>query len=86
MEAKNSASRAETTRRTFLSASALSAASVATVPFLATTTDADWTSAIDVGNVTSITVDISKDNVQFGLRAVDQAGHLSPVALPQVAA
>ena len=50
------------------------------------TTDADWTSTIDAGNVTSITLDISKDNVQFGLRAVDQAGHLSPVAFPQVAA
>jgi hypothetical protein len=50
------------------------------------TTAADWTSAINVGNVTSVTLDISKDNVQFGLRAVDTAGHLSPVAFPQVAA
>jgi len=50
------------------------------------TTAADWTSAIDVGNVTTITLDISKDNVQFGLRAVDQAGHRSPVAFPVVAA
>jgi Peptidase family M28 len=50
------------------------------------TTAADWTSAIDVGNVTTITLDISKDNVQFGVRAVDQAGHRSPVAFPQVAA
>ena len=50
------------------------------------TTAADWTSAIDVGNVTMITLDISKDNVQFGLRAVDQAGHRSPVAFPVVAA
>jgi hypothetical protein len=49
------------------------------------TTAADWTSAINVGNVTSVTLDISKDNVQFGLRAVDKAGHLSPVAFPQVA-
>ena len=50
------------------------------------TTAADWTSAIDVGNVTSVTLDISKDNVQFGLRAVDTEGHRSPVAFPQVAA
>jgi hypothetical protein len=44
----------------------------------------DWTDAIDVGNVTTVTLDISKDNVQFGLRAVDQAEHRSPVAFPQV--
>jgi len=50
------------------------------------TTAADWTSAIDVGNVTTVTLDISKDNVQFGIRAVDQAGHRSPVGFPQVAA
>ena len=50
------------------------------------TTAADWTSAIKVGNVTSVTLDISKDNVQFGLRAVDTAGHRSPAAFPQVAA
>jgi hypothetical protein len=48
------------------------------------TTAADWTGAIDVGNVTTVTLDISKDNVQFGVRAVDQAGHRSPVAFPQV--
>ena len=50
------------------------------------TTAADWTSAINVGSVTSVTLDISKDNVQFGLRAVDTAGRRSPVAFPQVAA
>src|SRR6478736_1361794 len=50
------------------------------------TTAPDWTSAIGVGNVTTVTLDISKDNVQFGLRAVDQAGHRSPAAFPQVAA
>ncbi|MDR0345192.1 MAG: M28 family metallopeptidase [Nocardiopsaceae bacterium] len=48
------------------------------------TTAPDWTKAIGVGNVTSVTLDISKDNVQFGLRAVDQAGHRSPVAFPKV--
>src|SRR6516165_370809 len=50
------------------------------------TTAADWTDVIDVGNVTTTTLDIAKDNVQFGVRAVDQAGHSSPVAFPQVAA
>jgi hypothetical protein len=48
------------------------------------TTSPDWTSAIDVGNVTTVTLNIAKDNLQFGLRAVDQAGHRSPVAFPQV--
>ena len=50
------------------------------------TTAADWTDTIDVGNVTSVTLDIAKDNVQFGLRAVDTAGNHSPVAFPVVAA
>jgi hypothetical protein len=50
------------------------------------TTSPVWTKAIDIGNVTSVTLDISKDNLQFGVRAVDQAGHRSPVAFPQVAA
>ena len=47
------------------------------------TTSPDWTSAIKVGNVTTATLDIAKDNVQFGLRAVDTAGNRSPVAFPQ---
>jgi hypothetical protein len=47
------------------------------------TTDSDWTSALAVGNVTSVTLSISKDNVQFGLRAVDQNQNRSPVAFPQ---
>jgi hypothetical protein len=48
------------------------------------TTSPDWTDAIGVGNVTTVTLDISKDNVQFGVRAVDQDGNRSPVAFPQV--
>jgi hypothetical protein len=48
------------------------------------TTSPDWTDVIDVGNVTTVTLDISKDNLQFGLRAVDQGGNRSPVAFPQV--
>ena len=47
------------------------------------TTFSDWTQAIPVGNVTSVTLNIAKDNVQFGVRAVDQEGNRSPVAFPQ---
>jgi Peptidase family M28 len=50
------------------------------------TTVPDWTSAIPVGNVTSVTLNISKDNVQFGLRAVDSNSNRSPVAFPQTVA
>jgi hypothetical protein len=50
------------------------------------TTSPVWTSAVGVGNVTTVTLDIAKDNVQFGLRAVDKSGHRSPVAFPAVAA
>jgi hypothetical protein len=45
-------------------------------------TEPDWTMMIPVGDVTTATVDLSKDNVFFGLRAVDGAGHRSPVAFP----
>jgi hypothetical protein len=47
------------------------------------TTSRDWTNVIGVGNVTTVTLNIAKDNVQFGLRAVDTAGNRSPVAFPQ---
>ena len=47
------------------------------------TTSPDWTSAIKVGNVTTATLDIAKDNLQFGVRAVDTAGNRSPVAFPK---
>ena len=50
------------------------------------TTTPDWTSAIPVGNVTTVTLNISKDNVQFGIRAVDDQGNRSPAAFPQAAA
>jgi hypothetical protein len=47
------------------------------------TTDADWTHVIPVGNVTSASFPhFSKDNVFFGVRAVDTTGHHSPVAFP----
>ena len=48
------------------------------------TTSPDWSHAISAGNVTTVTLNIAKDNVQFGLRAVDKAGNRSPVAFPQV--
>ena len=46
------------------------------------TSEPDWTNAINVGNVTTVALDIAKDNVQFGVRAVDQSGHRSPVGFP----
>jgi hypothetical protein len=30
-----------------------------------------------------VTIDLSKDNVFFGVRAVDRGGHRSPAAAPQ---
>jgi Peptidase family M28 len=47
------------------------------------TTAPEWTHVIDVGNVAETTLDLSKDNVFFGVRAVDRDGHRSPVAAPQ---
>ena len=45
------------------------------------TRDPDWTHVIPVGNVTSASFpNFSKDNYFFGIRAVDKAGHHSPVA------
>jgi Zn-dependent M28 family amino/carboxypeptidase len=47
------------------------------------TTSPNWTHVIPVGNVNAVTIDLSKDNVFFGVRAVDRDGHRSPVAFPQ---
>lgn len=41
------------------------------------TTDEFWTHARSIGAETHITLDVSKDNVLFGVRAVDSAGHRS---------
>jgi peptidase M28-like protein len=42
-----------------------------------------WEHTIPVGNVTRFTIpDLSKDNVQVGVRAVDRDGYRSPVAFP----
>jgi hypothetical protein len=47
------------------------------------TTAADWEHVVNVGNVTEITVPESKDNVVFGVRAVDARGRKSVVVIPQ---
>jgi len=49
------------------------------------TTAPDWTHSHPVGDVTTVTVDLSKDNVFFGVRAVGTDGHRSLVAAPQPA-
>jgi Peptidase family M28 len=46
------------------------------------TTDATWTDATDVGNVTSVTMPYSKDNWLFAIRAVDAQGHRGVPAFP----
>ncbi len=48
------------------------------------TQDPDWTSVIPVGTVTTISLPISKDNVIFGVRSVDSAGHRSAAVYPAV--
>ncbi|MBB4698363.1 M20/M25/M40 family metallo-hydrolase [Paractinoplanes abujensis] len=47
------------------------------------TTASDWEHSRAVGKVTTVTIDLSKDNVFFGVRAVDTEGHRSPVAAPK---
>jgi Zn-dependent M28 family amino/carboxypeptidase len=46
------------------------------------TTEAEWTRVIDVGDATQARVNLSKDNVFFGVRAVDARGRRSPAAFP----
>jgi hypothetical protein len=46
------------------------------------TTEPVWTTATDVGPVTSVTLPFSKDNWLFGIRAVDAQGHRGVVAFP----
>lgn len=47
------------------------------------TTAPDWQHVITAGDVSTVTIDLSKDNVFFGVRAVDRDGHRSPAAAPQ---
>ena len=42
----------------------------------------DWQFYHSVGNVTQATIPVSKDNVVFGVRAVNRAGQRSPAAFP----
>jgi hypothetical protein len=46
------------------------------------TTEPDWTHVVPVGDVTTAHLKLSKDNVFFGVRAVNRAGRRSPVAFP----
>ncbi|MGH9522541.1 MAG: M20/M25/M40 family metallo-hydrolase [Terriglobales bacterium] len=46
------------------------------------TTSPDWVGTEKAGNATSFTIDRSKDNVIFGVRAVDAQGHRSLAVLP----
>ncbi len=49
------------------------------------TTSSTWDNTQDVGMNTEGTVDLSKDNYFFGVRAYDQEGYRSPVAFPGAA-
>ncbi len=49
------------------------------------TTSPKWEHVKDAGNVTEITIDESKDNVFFGVRAYDKDGYRSPVTFPAAA-
>jgi hypothetical protein len=46
------------------------------------TTAATWQGSKFVGNVTTYTSDLSKDNVFFGVQAVDKDGNVSPATYP----
>ncbi|NVM78785.1 hypothetical protein FHW83_004615 [Duganella sp. SG902] len=46
------------------------------------TTAADWQHARFVGKVTEFTMPLSKDNVYFGVQAVDVDGNVSPASYP----
>lgn len=41
-----------------------------------------WSHSLDVGNVGNVTVDLSKDSLQFGVRAVGHDGKKSPAVFP----
>ncbi|KQY08542.1 MULTISPECIES: M28 family peptidase [Massilia] len=46
------------------------------------TTAAQWQGSKFVGNVTTYRVDLSKDNLLFGVQAVDKDGNVSPATYP----
>lgn len=47
------------------------------------TTAPEWEHSKDVGNVTKVTMPYSKDNIIYGVRALDAKGHRSLVVLPK---
>jgi len=47
------------------------------------TTAPDWQHARDVGNVTTATLPVSKDNYIFGVEAYDRDGNVSPATYPR---
>ncbi|MET8574155.1 M28 family metallopeptidase [Streptomyces sp. NPDC005012] len=47
------------------------------------TTEPEWTHVVPAGDVTGFELDLSKDNVFFGVRAVGRSGLRSPVAFPR---
>jgi len=49
------------------------------------TTASDWQHTMDVGDVTEATLNLSKDNWFFGVRAYDADGYASPVVFPEAA-
>jgi hypothetical protein len=42
----------------------------------------NWTTSVSAGSALTLKLPISKDNVIFGVRSVDPAGHRSPAVLP----
>ncbi len=46
------------------------------------TEDPTWTTFVSAGRALTLKLDVSKDNVVFGVRAVDPAGHRSIAAFP----
>jgi hypothetical protein len=50
------------------------------------TTESDWSHAKDVGLATEATIDLSKDDWFFGVRAYDREGYRSPVGFCTAAA
>ena len=46
------------------------------------TTEPNWTNVISAGTDTNVAIPISKDNVIFGVRSVDAAGHRSAAVYP----
>ena len=49
---------------------------------IATAIQPDWTSVVSAGTETNVALPISKDNVIFGVRSVDAAGHRSAAVYP----